>query len=87
MPDLLIFLRCSLAFVILPVSVLLVFMPLFSEPSFSLVAPHQQKTPPGLLPTHSLLGSNLPTSYHRSFNNFFIAIFSDLLFILCFVLF
>ena len=32
MPHLLIFLRCSLAFVILPVSILLVFMPLFSEP-------------------------------------------------------
>ena len=45
MPHLLIFLRCSLAFVILPVSILLVFMSLFSEPCFLLYTPQGQKTP------------------------------------------
>ena len=45
MPHLLIFLRCSLAFVILPVSILLVFMSLFSEPCLLLYTPQGQKTP------------------------------------------
>ena len=45
MPQLLIFLRCSPAFVILPVSILLVFMHLLSEPCLLLYTPHRQKTP------------------------------------------
>ena len=33
------------------------------------------KRPYGLLTTHSLAAGTLPTLYHRSFNNLFIAIF------------
>ena len=45
MPHLLVFLRCSLAFVILPVSTLLVFMPCFQNLAFPFITPHRQKTP------------------------------------------
>ena len=90
MPHLLIFLRCSLAFVILPVSTLLLFMPYFQKLAFSsLLLLLTDRRPPGLLSAHSLVGvwGNLPTPYHRIFNNLFITIFFYLLFILCFVLF
>ena len=70
-PHLLIFLRCSLAFVILPVSILLVFMPLFSETCLPFCYSSQTEYPLFFcLPTVML-----PTPYHRRFNNVFVTIF------------
>ena len=45
MPHLLIFLRCSLAFVIRPVSIVLAFMPCSQNLAFPFIIPHRQKTP------------------------------------------
>ena len=53
-PHLLIFLRCSLAFVILHVSTLLVFMPLFSELCLLFCCSSPTERPYGLLTSHTL---------------------------------
>ena len=45
MSHLLIFLSCSLSFVILSVSTVLVFMPCFQKFAFPFITPHWQKTP------------------------------------------
>ena len=44
LPHLLIFLRCPVVFVILPVSTLLLFMPYFQKLAFPFLTPHRQKT-------------------------------------------
>ena len=60
MPHLLIFLWCSVAFVILPVSILLVFMPLFSETCPFFYCSSLTEDPLGLLPAHSVAGARSP---------------------------
>ena len=60
MLHLLIILRCTFAFVILPVSILLIFMPLFSEPYLLFYCSSSTEDPPGLLPTHCLAGARSP---------------------------
>ena len=56
----LIFLWCSVAFVILPVSILLVFMPLFSETCPFFYCSSLTEDPLGLLPAHSVAGARSP---------------------------
>ena len=60
--------------------------PCFQNLVFSFIPHHWQKTP-GLLPTHSLEGSTLPTPFHRSFSNIFITVFLFIIyFVFCFIL-
>ena len=82
---LLIFLKCSLAFVILPVSTLLFFIPCFQKRALPFVTPHREKTHwSSACP--SLAGGTPPTSYHRSFNKLFITIFLFIIpFVFCFI--
>ena len=60
MPHLSIFLRCSLAFVILPVSILLTFMPLFLELCHLFCCSSPTVRPYDLLTIHLLKGARSP---------------------------
>ena len=85
-PHLLIFLRCSLAFVILHVSTLLVFMPLFSELCLLFCCSSPTEQPYGLLTSHIL--ARYPRHIQKFQQLVYYDFFTYLLFILyfCFIL-